>query len=92
MCNMIKAEQIISSIEKDQLYSILFDNWELLLELTIGSGGKVKASTTFSELTVLLMSVHPDILAELFSDLMADNKPLTLHKVLKVIFYCKKKI
>ncbi|XP_018568137.1 uncharacterized protein LOC108908554 [Anoplophora glabripennis] len=83
-CNMNSAQEYLEKITKDSLCSLLLENCELLFETTYSLQNKNKGVTTFSELTVLLISVCPELLSFLFVSLIMDKKVINLNKIIKV--------
>lgn len=83
-CNMKKSQEVLELIPKEDLFDVLLENCELLFETTNNISGKSKGTTTFSELSVMLMGKHPEILSDLLVWLMTDSKAISLHKVLKI--------
>lgn len=71
----------------DALYEILVSNWELLFETTTSSKAK-DCGTSFSELTDILISSKPQMLAELLAYLITDLRAVSLEKLLKVSVTC----
>ncbi|XP_030747037.1 uncharacterized protein LOC115875658 [Sitophilus oryzae] len=88
-CNSQKAEDNVQKITKENLSNLLMDNWELLFETTYvaqnNSNNRVqKGAISFSELAVLLITVCPEILSDLFVTLIMDKKVINLSKTIKV--------
>ncbi|XP_076256729.1 uncharacterized protein LOC143194058 [Rhynchophorus ferrugineus] len=87
-CNVPKAEEYILKITQDNIISLLLDNWDLLFETTYVTQNNTtkvqKGTISFSELTVLLISICPEILSDIFVTLMMDKKAINLSKMIKV--------
>lgn len=81
------AQEYLEKISKDSLCSLLLENFELLFEITYSLQNKNKGVTTFSELTVLLISVCPELLSFLFVSLIMDKKVINLNKIIKVSIF-----
>lgn len=79
---MKKAQDILVDIHSKDLKMILLGNWELLFDHT--SLAVKHKLTSFSELSVSIMSVYPDVLSDIFVILMIERKVITLHKMLKI--------
>lgn len=77
-CNHKKVQEILQSISHTHLKQLLQENWQTLFEPT----QKTKTAT-FSELTIQLFPLHPDLSAVIFVDLITQSKVVTLNKVLK---------
>lgn len=84
-CNMKKAQEIIMNMNKEELQRLILEHWELLFD-TPTSKNKMKGISTFSELAVIIMSTHAELLAELFIVLIFDKHCLNINKILKVRF------
>lgn len=84
-CNMEKAQEIISNMNKQELQELLLEHWELLFDNTSSSNVKSKSKgiCTFSELAVILMPIHGELMAELFVVLIFDKHSLNINKILK---------
>lgn len=76
--------ELLQDLDKEDLYKLLCENWELLFDYPTGTGHKSK-NLAFSELCVMLFSVCPNILGKLFIHLIMEARVVTLNKVLKVI-------
>lgn len=81
-CNTKKAQDILVDVPQNDLKSILLENWELLFEHA-NSSGRTRPSS-FSELSILMMAVYPDVLSDLLVTLTNARKVMTLHKLLRV--------
>lgn len=86
-CNSVRAQECMQNITQDKLFSMLLDNFDLLFETTYSAQNKAKGVTTFSELTVLLISIYPEMLSKVFVILIMDKKVINLHKIIKVSCY-----
>lgn len=80
-CNQKKAQEILESISTPHLRQILKENWEILFDSSVALQ-KTK-TLTFSELTIMLFPICPDLLAELFVDLITQTRSVSLSKILK---------
>ncbi|KAJ8917277.1 hypothetical protein NQ315_002294 [Exocentrus adspersus] len=83
-CDPANAQFYLEKITKDNLCDLLLENDDLLFETTYSVQNKNKGVTTFSELTVLLISVCPNLLPFLFINLIVEKKTMTLNKIIKV--------
>ncbi|KAJ8953684.1 hypothetical protein NQ314_007292 [Rhamnusium bicolor] len=83
-CNSTKAQEYLEKITKDNLCRLMLENYELLFETTHSLQNRNKGVTTFSELTVLLISVCPELLSALFVNLIMRKKVINLNKIIKV--------
>lgn len=88
-CNNTKAEEYLRNITKENLMELLKENWDLLFETTFVSQNmntqrSPRGTMSFSDLSVLLISVCPDVLPEILVTLMMDKKVIALHKIIKV--------
>lgn len=87
-CNTSKAEDYLQNITKENLVDLLLDNWDLLFETTFIAANNPqrvqKGTVSFSDLTVVLISICPEILSEIFVTLIVDKKVIGLGKMIKV--------
>ncbi|CAG9770856.1 unnamed protein product [Ceutorhynchus assimilis] len=87
-CNTSKAQEYLQNITKENLVDLLLENWDLLFETTIIAANNLqrnqKGTMSFSDLTVVLISVCPEILSEIFVTLIVDKKVIGLGKMIKV--------
>lgn len=83
-CNMEKAQSILAGMKKEELQQLLLEHWELLFDSSLNTKNRSKGICTFSELAVLLISTHGDLLAETFVVLIFDKHLININKVLKV--------
>lgn len=94
-CNNTKAEDYLRNITKENLMELLKENWDLLFETTFVSQNvpqrSPRGTMSFSDLSVLLISVCPDVLPEILVTLMMDKKVITLNKMIKVRYLLYKK-
>lgn len=94
-CNNTKAEEYLRNITKENLMELLKENWDLLFETTFVSQNvpqrSPRGTMSFSDLSVLLISVCPDVLPEILVTLMMDKKVITLNKMIKVRYLLYKK-
>lgn len=70
---------------------LLKENWDLLFETTfvsqnVNTQRSPRGTMSFSDLSVLLISVCPDVLPEILVTLMMDKKVIALNKMIKVKF------
>lgn len=68
---------------------LLKENWDLLFETTfvsqnVNTQRSPRGTMSFSDLSVLLISVCPDVLPEILVTLMMDKKVIALNKMIKV--------
>lgn len=84
---MNNAQEYLEKITKDSLCSLLLEHYDLLFETTYSLQNKNKGVTTFSELTILLISLCPEVLSFLFVSLIMDKKVINLNKIIKVNMY-----
>uniref|UniRef100_A0AAR5Q491 CNH domain-containing protein n=1 Tax=Dendroctonus ponderosae TaxID=77166 RepID=A0AAR5Q491_DENPD len=86
--NAAKAEDYLQNITKDNAVDLLQENWELLFETTFVSQGlqqrPQKGTMSFSDLSVALISICPEILADIFVTLILDMKAIGLARMIKV--------
>lgn len=85
-CNVEKAKEIVTKMNKEELNQLLLEHWELLFD-TASTTKKSKGLFTFSELAVILMSTYGELLAELLVVLIFDKHCLNINKILKVLKY-----
>ncbi|XP_060533460.1 uncharacterized protein LOC132706255 isoform X2 [Cylas formicarius] len=78
------AETCLRKISRERLVELLLDNWDLLFETTYVPQSKTKGVTSFSELSVLLISVCPELLADILVRLIVEKKTVNLCKIIKV--------
>ncbi|CAH2008089.1 unnamed protein product [Acanthoscelides obtectus] len=83
-CNTNSAKENIENISQQSLCDLLLENYNLVFETTYSPQSKSKGVTTFSELTILLITVCPELLCTIFVTLVIDKKVINLHKLLKV--------
>ncbi|XP_050299811.1 uncharacterized protein LOC126738492 [Anthonomus grandis grandis] len=87
-CHVPKAEEHLHNMTKETLIDLLLDDWDLLFETTIITQNNLqrnqKGTTSFSDLTVVLISVCPEILSEIFVTLIVDKKVIGLNKMIKI--------
>ncbi|KAL1501585.1 hypothetical protein ABEB36_006883 [Hypothenemus hampei] len=84
-CNSSKAQESLQNITKDNLEDLLLDNWDLLFEtMVIPHTNPKKGITTFSDLTVLLISLGPELLPYIFVSIVMDKKVMGLNRLIKV--------
>ncbi|CAG9815124.1 unnamed protein product [Phaedon cochleariae] len=83
-CNTNLATEELDRISRENLCQLILENYDLLIETTYSVQNKNKAVTTFSELTVLLISYCPELLSSLFVNLMMDKKVINLNKIIRV--------
>ncbi|XP_056637368.1 uncharacterized protein LOC130445640 isoform X1 [Diorhabda sublineata] len=83
-CRAEMAQRYLDKITRDNLYLLVLENHELLFENTFTQQNKSKNVTTFSELTILLITICPELLSSLFVNLMMEKKVITLNKLIKV--------
>lgn len=69
------------NISLEHLKQVLHENCEVLFDCTI-SAQKTK-TISFSELTVTLFSMQPDLLTQLFVDFITQTRTITLSKIVK---------
>lgn len=86
-CNVKKAKETLDKLKNEELHALLLEHWELVFDSTACTN-KTKGASTFSELAVILMGSHPELLSKLFVVLIFDKRCLDLHKILKVRFIC----
>lgn len=91
-CNSTKAEEYLRNITKETLMELLKENWDLLFETTfisqnVNTQRSPRGTMSFSDLSVLLISVCPDVLPEILVTLMMDKKVIGLNKMIKVRYY-----
>lgn len=90
-CNNTKAEEYLRNVTKENLMELLKENWDLLFETTfvsqnVNTQRSPRGTMSFSDLSVLLISVCPDVLPEILVTLMMDKKVIALNKMIKVKF------
>ncbi|CAG9861597.1 unnamed protein product [Phyllotreta striolata] len=83
-CNTDKAQDYLDKITRDNLCSLILDNYDLLFETTFCAQNKNKSVTTFSELAILLVSICPELLSSVFVNLMMEKRAINLNKIIKV--------
>nr|XP_023016560.1 uncharacterized protein LOC111505899 [Leptinotarsa decemlineata] len=83
-CNMNKAREYLEKISKDCIYNLVLENYDLLFETTYSVKNRNKGVMTFSELTILLISVCPELLSSIFVSLMINKKVINLNRIIKV--------
>ncbi|XP_066255602.1 uncharacterized protein [Euwallacea similis] len=87
-CNNQKAEDHLRTITKENLVDLLLENWELLLDTTHllhpNALKPQKGTLSFSDLTVLLISICPEVLPEILVNLIMDKKVVGLNRMIKV--------
>lgn len=83
-CNSSKAQDHLDKITRDNLCLLILDNYDLLFETTYCPQNRNKSVTTFSELTILLIGICPELLSSIFVNLIMDKKVINLSKIIKV--------
>ncbi|CAG9830670.1 unnamed protein product [Diabrotica balteata] len=83
-CNTTMAQDHLDKITRENLRLLILENYDLLFETTYPPQHKNKSVTTFSELTILLISICPELLSSVFVNLMMDKKVINLNKIIKV--------
>lgn len=72
----------------EELQQLLLEHWELLFDTASSSSSimkyRSKGFCTFSELAVMLITTHGDLLADTFVVLIFDKHCININKVLKV--------
>ncbi|XP_072381233.1 uncharacterized protein [Diabrotica undecimpunctata] len=83
-CNTTMAQDHLDKITRENLRLLILENYDLLFETMYPPQHKNKSVTTFSELTILLISICPELLSSVFVNLMMDKKIINLNKIIKV--------
>ncbi|XP_025834263.1 Hermansky-Pudlak syndrome 3 protein isoform X2 [Agrilus planipennis] len=82
-CNIQEADVVLSDMNREELYTILEENWELLFDMG-NNGNRNKGKISLSELATLMMSSNPEVLADVLVSLILDRRNVTLNRILKL--------
>lgn len=82
-CNHKKAKELLESINRSHLKQLLHTNWDIMFDSNTHIPIQKTKNLTFSELTIQLFPIQPDLLADLFIEFITTTKIITLNKLLK---------